>query len=67
LNIDPALTKQKLERDMWSLNDSQFNEVLRGIYSEAGRVLAENSDVMDKIADNLGLKFEMKQEDGGRF
>ena len=29
LNVDPVTTKAKLERDMWTLNDSQFNEVLR--------------------------------------
>ena len=67
LNVDPMTTKAKLERDMWTLNDSQFNEVLRGIYGEAGRTLAENSDVMEIIAKNLGLKFTPPEDDGGRF
>lgn len=67
LNVDPMTTKAKLERDMWTLNDSQFNEVLRGIYGEAGRTIAENSDVMDKIAQNLGLKYAKPDEDGGRY
>ena len=65
LNIDPVATKEKLERDMFTLNDSQFNEVLRGIYGEAGRALAENSDVLEKIAENLGLTYEKPEEDGG--
>jgi hypothetical protein len=67
LNVDPMTTKAKLERDMWTLNDSQFNEVLRGIYGEAGRTLAENSDVMELIAKNLGLKYTPPSDDGGRF
>ena len=67
LNVDPVSTKAKLERDLWSLNDSQFNEVLRGIYGEAGRALAENSDVLEKIAANLDLKYEKAEEGGGRF
>ena len=67
LNVDPQTTKAKLERDMWTLNDSQFNEVLRGIYGEAGRTIAENSDVMEKIAKNLGLDYNPPSEDGGRF
>jgi hypothetical protein len=67
LNVDPQTTKAKLERDLWSLNDSQFNEVLRGIYGEAGRALAENSDVLEKIAKNLDLKYEKSEEEGGRF
>ena len=68
LNVDPESTKRKLERDMWTMNDSQFNEVLRGIYGEAGRMIAENSEVIQKIAENLGLEYTPPAEDdGGRF
>jgi hypothetical protein len=68
LNVDPESTKRKLERDMWTLNDSQFNEVLRGIYGEAGRMLAENTEVIEKIAQNIGLKYTPPDEgDDGRF
>lgn len=67
LNVDPESTKRKLERDMWTMNDSQFNEVLRGIYGEAGRMIAENSEVIQKIAENLGLSYEKPAEEGGRF
>jgi hypothetical protein len=41
--------------------------VLGGIYSEAGRALAENSDVVAKIAETLGLKYQKKVEEEGRF
>jgi hypothetical protein len=68
LNIDPVATREKLERDMFTVNDATFNEVLRGLYSSVGQALAENSDVADKIAENLGLKYEKpKEEGGGRF
>lgn len=67
LNVDPESTKRKLERDMWTLNDSQFNEVLRGIYGEAGRMIAENSEVIEKIAENLNLSYTKPADDGGRF
>ena len=67
LNVDPESTKRKLERDMWTMNDSQFNEVLRGIYGEAGRMIAENSEVIQKIAENLGLDYNAPTEDEGRF
>jgi hypothetical protein len=68
LNIDPVSTHEKLERDLWTLKDATFNEALRGVYSEAGRALAENSDVVDKIAEKLGLKYTKPTEDeGGRF
>ena len=67
LNVDPLTTKAKLERDMWTLNDSQFNEVLRGVYGEAGRMLAENTEAIEIIAKNLGLKYNPPEDDGGRF
>jgi hypothetical protein len=67
LNIDPYTTKEKLKRDVFTFNDSKFNDVLGGIYSEAGRALAENSDVVAKIAETLGLKYQKKVEEEGRF
>ena len=65
LNIDPELTKAKLAQDAFTLNDSTFNEVLRGIYSAAGNSLAENSDAIEKIAKHLGLKYTKPAEGGG--
>ena len=68
LNIDPEATKEKLERDLFGVNDSTFNEVTRGIATRAGDMLAENSDVVDKIAANLGLRYTKPKEEGvGRF
>ena len=68
LNIDPHTTQEKLNRDVFTMNDSTFNEVLRGIYTEAGRTLAENSDVVARIAKNLGLDYKPKVEEAaGRF
>ena len=66
LNIDPVQTREKLERDMFTVNDASFNEVLRGIYSGAGSELATNSDAVKKIAENLGLEYK-KPDGDGRF
>ena len=68
LNLDPITVKEKLERDLFTVNDPTFNEVLRGIYGDVGRALAEKSDAVNKIADNLGLKYAPPKEEGdGRF
>lgn len=68
LNIDPITTKEKLKRDFGTFNDATFNEVLRGLYSRVGDALAENSDFAEKIAEQLGLKYEKpSEEEGGRF
>lgn len=70
LNIDPSDTKAKIEQDVFTVNDATFNEIMRSVYSEVGRMLAEKTDVADKVASYLNLK--MKPEDnggesGGRF
>lgn len=70
LNIDPDDTRTKLERDMFTVNDAVFNEVFRAIYAEAGRVLAEKSNVVERIAKYLDLKMKPEQPEeggGGRF
>lgn len=67
LNIDPNSTKEKLVRDLFTVNDSKFNDALGAIYGEAGRAMVEGSDVMGKIAKSLGLKYEKPKETQGRF
>jgi hypothetical protein len=69
LNLDPVAVRERIERDLFTVNDPTFNEVLRGIYGDAGRAIAENSDASEKIAKVLGLKFEKpaEEEGGGRF
>jgi hypothetical protein len=67
LNIDPHSTREKLARDLFTVNDSKFNDVLSAIYGEAGRAMVEGSDVMEVIAKALGLKYEKPKENQGRF
>ena len=64
LNLDPVAVRAKIERDLFTVNDPTFNEVLRGVYGDAGRAIAENSDANEKIAKALGLKYEVPKEDG---
>jgi len=71
LNIDPHDTRVKIERDLFTVNDAIFNEILRSLYNEVGRMLAEKSDVLERVAKymNLQMKPEPKEgeEGGGRF
>jgi len=70
LNIDPDDTRSKIERDMFTVNDALFNEVLRSVYAEAGRVIAEKTNVVEKLAKYLELKLKPEPaegEGGGRF
>jgi hypothetical protein len=68
LNIDPEDTKTKIENDLFTVNDSTFNEIIRSISNEVGRMLAENTNITDKVADYLKLQMKPKPEgegDGG--
>jgi len=67
LNLDPIAVRERIERDLFTVNDPTFNEVLRGVYGDAGRAIAENSNAAEKIAKVLGLKFEKPAEEDGRF
>ena len=64
LNLDPVAVKERLQRDVFTLNDATFNEALRGIYGDAGRALAEQSDAVQKIAEALGLEYAPPKEEG---
>lgn len=70
LNIDPDDTRAKIEADMFTVNDAVFNEVMRSVYSEVGRMLTEKTDIVEKVAEYLKLKMKPPGEDeggGGRF
>jgi hypothetical protein len=67
LNIDPVTTLEKLKRDVMTQNDPIFNELTRSMYASIGQKLAEESDAIQKIAKNLGIKWTKPDQGGGRF
>ena len=67
LNIDPVTAAEGLKRDLFTLNDASMNETLRSVYSKVGDQLVDGSDVTEKVAKSLGLKYAKPTEDAGRF
>lgn len=55
-NIDPEDVKEKLQDDVFTLNDANFNEVLRNIYTTLGQELAGEPDVRMRVAETLRVK-----------
>jgi hypothetical protein len=60
LNIDPVSTREKLEKDLFTVNDSTFNELQRNLYTNAAQALTERSDVVEKLA--VYLKLNMAEQ-----
>jgi hypothetical protein len=66
-NIDPDDTRLKIEKDMFTVNDAMFNEVVRGAYSAVAQKLAEETDLGDRLMKYLKLKKKATPEAEGRF
>ena len=67
-NLDPVDTQQKLEKDMFTVNDSTFNEMTRGAYGELGRAIVEKTDLTERLVKYMGLKIkEEPKEEESRF
>jgi hypothetical protein len=71
-NIDPDETRAKLERDLFTVNDAMFNEVVRSAGNEVGRLLVEKTDLVERVGQYLKLTIkpppaEEEGGGGGRF
>ncbi len=56
MNVDPETCRRLLEADLFTVNDSKFNEILTAIYNEVGGKISSSTNLMEKIAQSLGLK-----------
>jgi len=65
LNLDPDTEHEKLAGEVLTIKDSTFNEALRGALSAAGNSVAEQSNLVEKLCEILGLEFKPPEEEGG--
>jgi hypothetical protein len=63
LNIDSDDALETLKRDMFTPNDSTFNEFLKNVLSKAGDEAIEKTDVFDRIITSINLKRMDKKSD----
>jgi hypothetical protein len=54
-NLDADDIRANLEKDLFTVNDSLFNEVLRGLYGAVAQKVSDETDVGDRIITSLGL------------
>lgn len=66
-NLDAHDIKMKLEQDAFTVNDSTFNELFRGIYGSLAQKIVDSTDVTDKVVKYLKLKMQDQTPPEGRF
>jgi hypothetical protein len=64
LNIDAETVKRQLEDDLFTVNDSKFNEGLSAIYGQLAQTVVEKSNVTARFMEGLNLK-DKEFEDKG--
>lgn len=63
LNIDSDDAHAELLQDLWTLKDSNMNEMIRTLLAAMGEDLLEESDAKEKVAKNLHLKLKDQGKD----
>lgn len=57
LGLDPNTAKQELEKDMLTVNDSRFNDILNALAAPLADQLAQNTDLAKKLAQYMKLNW----------
>lgn len=66
-NLDADRMYEKLKSDLFTVNDATFNRMVEEVNSETGRAMVENTNITEKTAEYLGLKYTgaPDEEEGG--
>lgn len=67
LGLDSEEDLEKMRKNLLTVRDPNFNEVLRGLYATVAEKLVDDTDIIAKIKKELGLHTEIKAsapEDG---
>lgn len=63
MNLDSEDVHEELKKDLFTLKDANFNELLRALYGDAATEILENSDAIKKISKNIGLDYKDPKSD----
>ncbi|HEY8097818.1 MAG TPA: LAGLIDADG family homing endonuclease, partial [Methylobacter sp.] len=65
MNVDSEDAHDELKRDLWTQKDATFNEFIRAVLTGAGEKMIDESNILEVLAQNSGLKRNNKS--GNRF
>lgn len=56
LGIDPETVKRQLEDDLFTVNDSKFNELLSNVYGAVAQPIIDRTDIVKRLSQGMTLK-----------
>jgi hypothetical protein len=65
LNLDPEDIKQRVQKDLFTVNDPVYNDLIRNLYDRIADKVADESDLFDRLIEGLKLKKVSPEGDGG--
>jgi len=65
IGIDSTTATARLKSDLLSVNDSAFNDLVRGVYQAAANEMPNRTDIMSKLATALGVTYKEPTEEAG--
>lgn len=63
LGLDPVTSKEEMERDLLTVNDNRFNDILNALAQPIADQIAQNTDISQKIANYLKVKWKEPAEE----
>ena len=66
LGLDPISAKEEMEKDILTVNDSRFNDILNALAQPVADQVAQNTDLAERVANYLKLRWTAPEgEDAG--
>ena len=62
LGLDPVSTKEEMEKDVLTVNDSRFNDILNALAQPIADKVVENTDLAERVAAYLKLRWSSPEE-----
>jgi len=66
LGLDPISAKEEIEKDILTVNDSRFNDILNALAQPIADQVVENTDLAERVANYMKLRWKSPdKEDAG--
>ena len=63
-NLNSDEMHAKMKKDTFTMKDSTFNRLLEEVNTETGRALVHDTDIVERTAKYLGLKYTPEKQEG---